>query len=230
MSATPSTRMPSERASLWGLGGSSSGYHVLLSEPTLEPVQTLKVPTKDSVIGSPFGTQVLEVYDDWFDAEIQPLIAALGIPADAVPIFLITQTYLLGTPTSDCCIGGYHSYNGTQPYIATTFIQQSGEFAQDVSGLSHEMAETINDPETNNTDVPASCGTHGNDSRIYEVADPLEVETSPEYGDYPYVLGGFTYHLQDIALPPYFGAPTADSVNGWSTFQGTSLTVCQNGG
>jgi len=211
-----------QRASLWGLGGSSSSYHVLLSPPTLEPVQTLTVPKRDGVIGSPFGTQVMEVYDTWFDDQIQPMIAKLGIPADAVPIFLFTQTYLTeSTRGVGCCIGGYHSYNGKQPYVAATYMEQSGEFSQDVSGLSHEMAETINDPETDNTDVP--CG-------IYEVADPLEEETSPKYGDYPYTIDGFTYHLQDIALPPYFGAPTADSVNGWTTFQGTSLTVCENGG
>ncbi len=217
-----------QRASLWGLGGSSSGYHVLLSQPTVEPEQSLTVPTADSVTGKPFGTKVMEISINWFDAKIQPMISSLGIPADAVPIFLTTQTYLLEGAKSGCCIGGYHSYTGTQPYIMTTYIQQSGEFAQDVSALSHEMGETINDPETNDTDVPALCGELGNDQRIYEVGDPLEIDAN--YGDYPYTLGGYTYHLQDLVLPPYFGAPTADSVNGWSTFQGTSLTVCQNGG
>ncbi|HKH89121.1 MAG TPA: hypothetical protein VKA05_09855 [Acidimicrobiales bacterium] len=217
-----------QRASLWGLGGDSAGYHVLLGTPTVEPEQSLAVPTADSVTGKPFGTKVMEISINWFDPEIQAMISSLGIPANALPIFLTTQTYLLEKAKSGCCIGGYHSYTGTQPYIMTTYIQQAGEFAQDVSALSHEMGETINDPTTTNTDVPASCGTHGNDQRIYETGDPLEIDVN--YGDYPYTLGGYTYHLQDLVMPPYFGAPTADSVNGWSTFQGTSLTVCQNGG
>ena len=44
-------------------------------------------------------------------------------------------------------------------------------------------------------------------------------------------LGGFTYHLQDLVTPVYFGAPTSTSVNGWQSFQGqTFSTVCANGG
>jgi hypothetical protein len=35
--------------------------------------------------------------------------------------------------------------------------------------------------------------------------------------------------LQDLATLPYFGAPANTSVNDWFTFQGESLSVCQNG-
>jgi hypothetical protein len=38
-----------------------------------------------------------------------------------------------------------------------------------------------------------------------------------------------TYNLQDEAQPPYFGAPKAKTLGGRATFQGTALTVCQNG-
>ena len=98
-----------------------------------------------------------------------------------------------------------------------TYIQTAGTFSQDVSALSHEVGEWLDDPYTNNN---SPCG-------IYEVGDPLEGEA--HYGTYPYSLGGFTYHLQDLVTPEYFGAPTSTSVHGWSTFQGTSLSVCQNG-
>ncbi len=83
-------------------------------------------------------------------------------------------------------------------------------------------------PETNNTDVPALCGEQGNDSRILEVGDPLE--GNPNYGGYAYSLHGFTYDLQDLVTLPYFGAPPTTSVKKQFTFQGETLSVCQNGG
>ena len=97
------------------------------------------------------------------------------------------------------------------------YIGTPGAFSQDVSALSHEMGEWIDDPFTNNN---SPCG-------IYETGDPLEREAN--YGGYPYVTNGMTYNLQDLAQPPYFGAPPAGTLNGRATFQGTKLKVCQNG-
>lgn len=203
-----------QRASLWGTVSTHTGYHVLLGKPTVEPVQSYTVPTSQGGVGSPFGTQVLEVNINWFDAKAQSLLTSLHIPADSLPIFLATQTYLT---SGGCCIGGYHNYNGVQAYSMFTYIQTVGTFSQDVSALSHEVGEYLDDPYTNNN---SPCG-------IYEVGDPLEGDAN--YGTYPYSLGGFTYHLQDLVTPEYFGAPTSTSVHGWSTFQGTPLSVCQNG-
>jgi hypothetical protein len=210
-----------ERATFWGTVSSNTGYHVLLGTPTVEPEQSLTVPTADGTTGKEFGVKVVEAGIKWFDGQIQPMLAKLKIPANSLPIFVTTQAYLLEGAKSGCCIGGYHSYTGTQAYSHFTFIQKSGVFSQDVSALSHEVGEWMDDPETNNTSVPSACG-------ILEVGDPLEGDAN--YGSYPYVLGGVTYHLQDLVLMPYFGAPTTTAVNGWSTFQGTKLSVCQNGG
>jgi hypothetical protein len=107
---------------------------------------------------------------------------------------------------------------GSQTYMLFDYVGKSGVFSQDVSALSHEMGEWLDDPYTNNN---SPCG-------IYEVGDPLEGESN--YGDYAYVVGGsMTYHLQDLAQPPYFGAPASTSLGGRATFQGTSLGVCANG-
>ena len=108
-----------------------------------------------------------------------------------------TQSYLSNNSgTSGCCIGGYHNVSGAgQPYAMFTYIQKSGAFSQDVSALSHEIGEYVDDPNTNNTDVPPDCTSN----RIYEVGDPLENEAN--YGDYAYVVNTFTYHLQDLVTP-----------------------------
>ena len=59
------------------------------------------------------------------------------------------------------------------------------------------------------------------------VGDPLE--NNSNFGGFPYTVNGFTSNLQDLVTLSYFGAPASTSVNGEFTFQGKSLTVCQNG-
>ena len=218
-----------QRAALWGTVSANPTYHVLLGTPTVKPVQTFAVPTADGVVAKEFGVKVIVADINWFDAKVQSLITTLGIPSNALPIFLTTQTYL--SSQGQCCIGGYHGVRGGLPYSMFTYIQKNGAFSQDVSALSHEIGEYVDDPNTNNSDTPAACTALGNHNKLYEVGDPIEVDSSPLYGDYPYTLSGFTYHLQDLVTPVYFGAPTSTSVNGWESFQGQSFsTVCANGG
>lgn len=214
-----------QRASLWGTVQANGAYHVLLGQPTVEPEQSFTVPPGKGAIGKPLGTRVLEADLNWFDTKMQGLLTSLHLSGGSLPIFVVTQTYLL---SKGCCVGGYHNDTGTQAYSAFSYIQQSGDFAEDVSALSHEVGEYVNDPLTTNTDVPASCGPKGSSGHIYEVGDPLEGEA--HYGTVPYRSGGSTYHLQDLVTPVYFGAPASTSVAGRRTFQGTSLAVCQNGG
>jgi hypothetical protein len=218
-----------QRAALWGTVKKHTGYHVLLGKPTIEKRVSFTIPAADGGTVSAFGVNVITADINWFDGVITPLLTKLKIPADSLPIFITTQTYL--TEGGGCCIGGYHSYTGTQAYSHFTFISNNSSslaFSQDVSALSHEIGEWVDDPLTNNTNIPAACGELGNQDQIYEVGDPIEVDAN--YGDYPYVLKGVTYHLQDLVLPTYFGAPASTTVNGWSTFQGTKFSVCQNGG
>ena len=135
----------------------------------------------------------------------------------SIPVFVAYNTY---ETSGGCCIGGWHSaYGGagSQTYSVFDYVGKSGVFSQDVSALSHELGEWLADPFVNNN---SPCG-------IYENGDPLEGEAN--YGDYNYVVGTMTYHLQDLAQPPYFGAPATTSLNGRTTFQGTALGVCANG-
>ena len=206
-----------QRASLWGSVKTNSNYHVLLGAPTVEKPVTLTVPSADGLVTTAFGVKVIEASINWFDSQIPSLLKKYNIPANSLPIFVTTQAYLLESNKSGCCIGGYHSYTGTQAYSHFTYIQKAGVFAQDVSALSHEVSEWLDDPETNNN---SPCG-------IYEVGDPLEGDAN--YGGYPYTTNGFTYNLQDEVTPTYFGAPASTSLNGAQTLQQTKLAVCQNG-
>ncbi|HEY6768863.1 MAG TPA: hypothetical protein VI386_29260 [Candidatus Sulfotelmatobacter sp.] len=212
-----------QRANFWGTVHTDTNSHLLLS-PTVLAEQTLSPPSTYGKTGSEFGFTAGLVDINWFDAQLPSLISKLGIQPNAFPIFLTYDTYL--TQGGGCCIGGYHSSEGStsnpQSYAEAAYVDHVGAFSQDVSALSHEIGEWADDPLTvnyNGNNTP--CG-------ILENGDPLEGETN--YGGFHYVLHGFTYNLQDLVTLPYFGAPTSTSVNGWLSFQGnSSLSVCSNG-
>lgn len=211
-----------QRANFWSIVQNQPNYHVLLGGPSshivVMPELTLNVPSADGHQGSPFGHPVAEVSINWFDVQISNYMASNPqITPASFPIFETSDTYLT---SGGCCIGGYHSANGTQSYSHFTYITHAGDFAQDVSALSHEVSEWMDDPLTphqNNT----PCG-------ILEVGDPLE--NNPNYGTFTLQLHNFTYHLQDEVFIGYFGAPLSTSVNSWWTFKNYSFSrICQNG-
>jgi hypothetical protein len=211
-----------QRANFWGTVKSEPNYHLLLGATVLAE-QTLSPSRTYGKTGSPFGFTAGEVDINWFDSQLPSIISKLGIQPNTFPIFLTYDVYL--TQGGGCCIGGYHSSEGSvsnpQSYAEATYVDHPGAFSQDVSALSHEVGEWADDPLTvnyNGNNTP--CG-------ILEVGDPLEGNAN--YGGYPYSLHGFTYNLQDLVTLPYFGAPPSTSVNDWFTFQGESLSVCQNG-
>ena len=207
-----------QRANFWGVVKNNPNYHVLLSTQ-LAATQTLTPPANLGTIANDFGVNAGNVDINWTDTQLNSIITKLGITADQFPIFIGEDVYLT---SGGCCIGGYHSATGAQSYTYATYVDHPGAFSQDVSALSHEVGEWVDDPLVLNPNGnPVACG-------ILEVGDPIE--NNANYGGYPYVLNGFTYNLQDLVTLPYFGAPPATSVNDYFTFQGEKLSVCQNGG
>ena len=212
-----------QRANFWGTVQTHTNSHVLLS-PTVLAEQTLSPPRSSGTTGSPFGFTAALVDINWFDSQVPGLVSRLGINPSQFPIFLLYDTYL--TESGSCCIGGYHSSEGStsnpQSYAEATYVDHPGAFSQDVSALSHEVGEWVDDPLTvnfNGNNTP--CG-------ILEVGDPEEGDAN--FGGFPYVLHGFTYNLQDLVFLTYFGAPSSTSLHGWLSFQdNTSLSMCSNG-
>ncbi len=209
-----------QRGNFWGQVSSATGYHVLLGQPKVAPLQTFVVPAADGSVGSEFGVKVGLADINWFDAKLQALITKFKqIQPNTLPIFMTYDVYLT---EGGCCIGGYHSAIGAQAYSHFTYIGKPGAFSQDVGALSHEVGEWMDDPLLNGGNSVA-CG-------ILEVGDPEEIFAN--YGDFPYTLNGFTYNLQDLVYLEYFGAPNTTSVGGEMTFHNNPfhLTVCSQGG
>jgi hypothetical protein len=215
------------RASFWSIVQNNPNYHIKLGGPTSRiqvlPTLTLNVPSGSGSQCTHFGITVACVSINYMDVQINNYMAQNNIINPAgFPIFLTANTYLT---QGGCCIGGYHSATGEQTYSHATYITTPGVFSADVSALSHEIGEWQMDPlwpHQNNS----PCG-------IMENGDPLVRTEGPghDYGQFPYVLHGFTYHLQDLVTLKYFGGDPNEPVNGFFTFQGWSgvTTTCQFG-
>jgi hypothetical protein len=202
-----------QRANFWGDVVTNSSYHVLIT-PVVEPEKTLNVPNRSCSIANPFGFgNVAIVNINYFDAQLQSIISGNSqITPSSLAIAVTYDLYLSdNSGLSGCCIGGYHSDFGNssapQTYGHFTYIPVVNQFSQDVSALSHEIGEWVDDPFINNN---TPCGA-------LEVGDPLE--NNPNFGDYPYTLNGFTYHLQDLVFLDYFSGNNTIPVNHWFSFQ-----------
>jgi len=209
-----------QRGNFWNSVKTNTGYHTVLKVKML-PEQTINVTaaqghvTSNPWTGEPVGNMDINA----FDGQLQSFISHLSqIDPSVLPIFITTEVFLT---SGGCCIGGYHSANGVQPngqtYSMATYINHSPSFSQDVSALSHEIGEWMDDPFTDNR---VGC----TDNSILENGDPLE--RNANFGGFPYTVKGFTYNLQSLVFLPYFGAPLTTAVNKWYSFQNDMSHVC----
>jgi hypothetical protein len=215
-----------QRGTWWGKSvKKNTKYHVLL-KAVLKPEQTIDCTDASCQVDTfHFGSDpnvTAGLADiNYYDNLVQGFMTKLGATPDIVPLFVWYDIYLTeGIGLNNCCIGGYHSANNPQPggqtYNNSAYVDVK-TFSQDVSAMSHELGEWMDDPFVDNA---VGC----QDNSILEVGDPLE--GGPNYGAYPYKLNGFTYNLQSLVFIGYFGAPRSDSANKWLAFQNDESHVC----
>jgi hypothetical protein len=134
-------------------------------------------------------------------------------------------------PNAACCILGFHDSNGPQT-LGTADFDTSEIFVSptpDVQGMSHEVAEWMNDPFGNNpTPAWGHTGQVTGCQNNLEVGDPLSGTLAPPIFN---PANKFTYHMQELAFFSWFyGAPSV-GVNGWfsdnDTFTQDAGPVCQ---
>lgn len=161
-----------------------------------------------------------------------------------VTTLLFPNTYLyLNGNINDCCVLGYHTFdyepgipsNGNLPraYVVnySSWISPglfSGGF-QDVTALSHEMAESFNDPFVtafNNLDITPWWSSGGNCQDNLEVGDVVEGLSNPTY---PITMNGMTYHPQTIALLQWFESNgTSNAIDGAFSYPNESVLTTSN--
>jgi hypothetical protein len=209
-----------QRGTWWGKNVKKNNKYHLLLKPVMKPEQTINCNDSSCMLGNPTGPTVGLADINFYDVQVQGFMRKLGATPDILPFFVFYDTYLTENG-GQCCIGGYHSANagppGGQTYSNETYMDTVGVFSQDVSAMSHELGEWMDDPFGSNA---VKCPA---DLDVLEVGDPLE--NGPNYGAYKYELNGFTYNLQSLVFVSYFGAPASDSANKWYAFR-NDIGVC----
>jgi hypothetical protein len=212
-----------QRGNFWSVVQGHPNYHVKLVPQVLDEQEIDVPPGVGAVETNPFGSKPVGTMEvDVFDQDIQSILSANAgtMTPDTLPLFVSANVFLT-EGIAVCCIGGYHSATAGHPsgqtYGYSTYETEIGSFSQDVSALSHEIGEWMDDPFTDN-DV--NCA----DNSLMEVGDPLE--NNSNYGGFPYTVNGRTYNLQSLVFIGYFGAPPSTSVNSWLSFQNDEASVC----
>jgi hypothetical protein len=143
--------------------------------------------------------------------------------------FLFPNTYLFfnGDP-NQCCVLGFHSYdfepgdasngNRERRYVVnySSWISEGlfGGGFQDITALSHEVAETYDDPFVGTGGygiTPWWQAPNGNCQDDLETGDVIEGLPN---GVFPVKLGGFLYHPQNEALLQWFEFQSPSSALG----------------
>ncbi len=234
------------RAQFWPLIGArrNDNYHVLLEKPqTLTPV-TIEVPYGASEVFVDAGGNYFALIDvNFLESQLNTMLQLEPVDVHSIPIFLTRNAvfgdFSMGKPV-DCCVGGFHTaYEARQTAnrtfvqtvvfatsldadVANTVFNDPGEFA-DINALSHELAETLNDPFVNNIapsyQVPGA--PQGVCQNTLEVGDVTE-NSIPNYTDV--TLHGFTYHPQTLGVLQWFqDTSPSTAINGDFSFPDASL-------
>jgi hypothetical protein len=226
-----------QRANFWSsVSTVSPNFHVMLN-PQLAPEVTIPVTPGLGILANgmcanhPVGTVNLQ----YLDGVVQSLISALQIPPTVLPLFL---TYDIGeTINGSCCSLGYHMVMGPTvfnpgvfTYAVSSYLDPNANRAfnlplavSDISILSHELGEWVDDPLGNNIinpkwgrvgQIPNSCQNN------LEVGDPLTGTNSNVF-----MADGTIYTVQDLAFFSWFARQNPSiAVNGWYTTLNTFPT------
>lgn len=204
-----------QRAEFWqNVSVTGNRYHVMLSPITTLAEQTFNVPVNEggtfSIMGGcgHLGIMDISTWDSFVQGTLVPFVAAHGGGTTAFPLFLLynvvmAEPFVPGT-ADNCCILGYHNAflpgGNVQTYGVGDF-ESVAAFAgtSDVSAISHEVGEWMNDPIGNNP-TPGWTGGQVTTSQCnFEVGDPLSGTLFPTV-----TLNSFNYHVQELAFFSWF--------------------------
>jgi hypothetical protein len=227
------------RAQFWNDIGES--WHTLL-DADIKRGLTMKVPVSEAIpqLNSD-GSCCLFILVDYvtfsnllfpatYPVDDSTIIGAAelshAITTKSIATFLFPDTYLFIGDVSNCCVLGFHGDDeepGTKengnlprfyPIIYASWISPGlfGAGFEDVTALSHEMAETFSDPfptagspppfpdDTNYTPWWLSGSQCQNDLEVGDVVESLPTDVT-----FPIAMpNGYLYHPQNVALLQWF--------------------------
>jgi hypothetical protein len=201
-----------------------TGYHVQLGTPTVLAPIVIKVPGSLGKVGFFSNHAVGIVNFNFLFNAVLSVVAFRNFDPTTLPVLVVGNVFGFNPPSRDirrtCCVGGFHfaqlEGNGVVTFVFGAYNTPGlfADQAQDITGISHEVAEWANDPLVNNIVPPWGLPQNPSVcvSNLLEVGDPMEVFVP---SNYPVTLNGTTYHPQDVAFFSWFAhqAPSI-AVNG----------------
>jgi hypothetical protein len=231
------------RASFWNYPLTDfKNWHVSMVTLPITPSETLKVPYGSWLALSEAHTFGVD------DEVLEPFVLTIAKKyPDSLPIMLTydikdSSSKLLGSqpgPTdSSRSLDGYHRhYTDSKGFMSffiwASYLDGPGDAWQDLTALSHEVAEFMHDPAGNNYvqawpsqysfTLPWDPPYHFTTCQDkMEVGDPVEdrFHTTVEF-QYEIKTSIMDYHFQNVVTASWqMQAKPAFSVNGWYTLKG----------
>lgn len=218
-------------------GTMAQDWHTLLDSPQVfKPVNIVVPRGLARVYRNPGNGIVFAIVDSaFFISQLNTIVQMANLRTDALAI-LLTNNVLL-SPESDvkrCCVLGFHTAfdageqanrRVVQTLVWASWTDQGvlGSSLGDVTAMSHEIGEWMNDPFGSNF-VPAwqyAVPSLGCQSTL-ETADPVAALPNSTY---PVSIDGFTYHPQTQLLLSWFTRQPSDAVDGVYSFPDTHLVT-----
>ena len=196
-----------QRANFWSdVSVAGNSYHTLLGLTTL-PAVMVTVPAVSGNVNNAscgqFGSMDINWWDSYVQNTLLPSLSGQGVGPTSLPLFLFDSVVMYQGTATLCCILGYHSAYGLSTSVQTYSVSgfdTSGAFGGDVSILSHEVGEWMDDPlGLNPTPLWGNIGQVAGCQNNLEVGDPLTGRLFP-----PVVMNGFTYDPQELAFFSWF--------------------------
>jgi hypothetical protein len=169
---------------------------------------------------------------NFIDTQLNTIITNLGLTANQFPLFLMYRTFMTsgppGTLSGNCCILGYHSTTTNAPanapgqtYGIAAYYPSKSPFQPgtvDISALSHEFMEWVNDPSgVNLTPAWGGLGQVGGCQNNFETGDPLSGKLEQAIT----MPNGVTYHPQEQGFFSWYFGGASTSAGGKYSSNGT---------
>lgn len=218
-------------------GSMAQDWHTLLDAPQVLKAVNVVVPRGLArVYRNPSTGAVFAIVDSaFFISQLNTIVQMADLRTDALAI-LLTNNVLLSPEAGvkHCCVLGFHtafdageqaSMRQVQTLVWASWTDQGilGTSLGDVTAMSHEIAEWMNDPFGSNFVPPweyavPSLGCQA----TLETADPVAALPNSTY---PVNIEGFTYHPQTQVLLSWFTRQPSDAVDGAYSFPDSHLVT-----
>lgn len=196
-----------QRANFWSdVSVAGNSYHNSLALNT-EAKISVSVPAADGGV-FPFICNEGQIDINWWDGLVEntilPSLVLKGVGPKGVPIFLFDSVEMCDTfSNGNCGILGYHNAftpGGVLQTYGVADFDNSGLYGGDISVLTHEVGEWMDDPLTTNpTPAWGNIGQVSGCQNNLEVGDPLTGTLFPAV-----TLGNFTYDPQELVFFSWF--------------------------